>query len=96
MEVLKAGTELHLASFCLADAELLLEGADDPMFATLKAQYCMLCGAQPGMLPYCCMELELETGHARMVTARIIPHAAVTTVEATVRWRAPGAARTTR
>ncbi len=39
MEVLKDGTELHLASFCLADAELHLNGADDPAFAALKARY---------------------------------------------------------
>ncbi len=36
MEVLKDGTELHLASFFLADAELRLVGADDPAFAALK------------------------------------------------------------
>ncbi len=39
MEVLKDGTELHLASFCLADAELRLAGADDPAFAALKVKY---------------------------------------------------------
>ena len=87
MEVLKDGTELHLASFCLADAELRLEGADDPMFAVLKAQYAdVLGGAPQGMPPDRGMELELETD----------THAAVTTVEATVRWRAREAARTTR
>ena len=32
MEVLTHGTELHLASFCLADAELRLGGADDLAF----------------------------------------------------------------
>jgi hypothetical protein len=36
MEVLKYGTELHLASFCLADAELRLAGAGDPAFAALQ------------------------------------------------------------
>jgi hypothetical protein len=39
MEVLKDGTELHLASFCLADAELRLESTDDPAFAALKVKY---------------------------------------------------------
>ena len=34
MEVLKDGTELHLVSFCLADAELRLAGADDPALST--------------------------------------------------------------
>ena len=51
MEVLTDGTELHLASFCLADAELRLEGADDPMFATLKAQYADVLGGAPQGMP---------------------------------------------
>jgi len=38
MEVLKDGTELHLASFCLADAELHLTGADDPAFKVRRTQ----------------------------------------------------------
>ena len=63
MEVLKDGTELHLASFCLADAELCLAGADDPAFAALKVKYAdVLGGAPPGMPPDRGMELELETG----------------------------------
>ena len=73
--MLKDGTELHLASFVLADAELRLEGADDPRFATLKAQYAgVLGGPPPGMPPdrciIACMELELETGDARMPRSR--------------------------
>ena len=51
-------TQLHLASFCLADAELRLGGADDPAFSVLKAQYAEVLG---GMPPDRCMELELET-----------------------------------
>ncbi len=39
MEVLKDSTELHLASFCLAHAELRLEGTDDLAFAALKVKY---------------------------------------------------------
>jgi hypothetical protein len=67
MEVLKDGTELHLASFCLADAELHLEGTDDPAFAALKVRYAdVLGGAPPGMPPDRGMELELETGGAPM------------------------------
>ena len=37
VEVLKDGMERRLASFCLADAELRLAGADDPAFTALKA-----------------------------------------------------------
>ena len=65
VEVLKDGTELHLASFCMADAELRLAGADDPAFAALKVKYAdVLGGAPPGMPPDRGMELELETGGA--------------------------------
>ena len=71
VEVLKDGTELHLASFCLADAELQLVGADDPAFAALKGRYAdVLGGPPPGMPPDRCMELELETGNARMPRSR--------------------------
>ena len=35
MEALEGGAELHLASFCPADAELRLVGTDDPAFAAL-------------------------------------------------------------
>jgi len=71
MELLKDGTELHLASFCLADAELRLEGADDPAFAALKVEYAdVLGGAPPGMPPDRGMELELETGGAPMPRSR--------------------------
>jgi hypothetical protein len=67
MEVLKDGTELHLASFCLADAELHLTGADDPALAALKARYSDVLGGAPhGMPQDRSMELELETGDARM------------------------------
>ena len=71
MEVLKDGTELHLASFCLADAELRLAGCDDPGFAALKVRYAdVLGGAPPGMPPDRGMELELETGGAPMPRSR--------------------------
>ncbi len=69
VEVLKDGTERHLASFCLADAELRLAGADEPAFATLKVQYA---DVPHGLPPDRGMELGLETlatrecrGHAR-------------------------------
>ena len=51
MEVLRDGTELHLASFCLADAELRLEGADDPAFTALKAEFADVPGGAPPGLP---------------------------------------------
>ena len=71
MDVLKDGKELHPASFCLADTELRIEGADDPMFATLKAQYADVLGAAPPcMPPDRGRELELETGDARMLQSR--------------------------
>ena len=71
VEVLKDGTELHLASFCLADAELRLAGADDPVFTALKVRYAdVLSGAPPGMPPDRGMELELETGGAPMPRSR--------------------------
>ena len=58
----KDGTELQLASFCLADAELHLQRADDAVFAALKHQYAdVLGGAQQSMPPDRGMELELET-----------------------------------
>jgi hypothetical protein len=47
--LLKDCTVLHLASFCLADAELRLEGVDDPAFTALKVKYAnVLTGAPPG------------------------------------------------
>jgi hypothetical protein len=71
VEVLKDGTELHLASFCLADAELRLAGTDDPAFTPLKSQYSdVLGGAPPGMPPDRGMTLELETGDAPMPRSR--------------------------
>ena len=71
MEVLKDGTELHLASFCLADAELRLAGTEDPPFAALKVKYAdVLGGAPPGVPPDRGMELQLETGDARIPRSR--------------------------
>ena len=66
MEVLKDGTVLHLASFCLTDAELRLEGAEDPAFAELKVRYADVLGAPADMPPERGMELELETGDVPM------------------------------
>ena len=71
VEVLRDGTELHLASFCLADAELRLEGQDDPAFTALKVEYAdVLGGAPPGLLPDRGMELVIETGDAPMPRSR--------------------------
>ena len=57
-------------SFCLADAELRLSGTDDPAFAALKTNYADVLGGPPGMPPDRGMELELETGDARMPRSR--------------------------
>ena len=71
VEVLRDGTELHLASFDMADAELRLTGADDPAFAALKAEYAdVLGGAPPGLPPDRGMELVIETGDAPMPRSR--------------------------
>jgi hypothetical protein len=71
LEVLTDGTELHLASFCLTDAELRLTGEDDPAFDDLKRQYAdVLGGAPSGLPPDRGMELELETGDAPMPRSR--------------------------
>ena len=71
VEVLKDGTELHLATLCLAEAELRLTGTDDPAFAALKVKYAdVLGGAPPGMPLDRGMELELETGDAPMPRSR--------------------------
>ena len=71
MEVLKDGTELQLASLCVADAELGLASADDPAFAALQVKYADMLGEAPlGMPPDRGMELELETGDARMPRSR--------------------------
>jgi hypothetical protein len=71
VEVLRDGTELHLASFCLTDAELRLSGDDDPAFLALKAKYAdVLGGAPPGMPPERGMELVIETGDAPMPRSR--------------------------
>jgi hypothetical protein len=67
VEVLRDGTELHLASFCLADVELRLAGNDDAAFAALKVEYAdMLGGAPPGLPPEQGMELVIETGDVPM------------------------------
>jgi hypothetical protein len=67
MELLRDCTELHLASFCLADAELHLSGTDDQAFAALKVEYNDVLGsAPPCMPPDRSMERELETGSAQM------------------------------
>ncbi len=71
VEVLRDGTELHLVSFGLADAELRLAGYDDPAFAALKAEYAdVLGGAPPGLPPERGMELVIETGDAPMPRSR--------------------------
>ena len=71
MEALKDGTELQLASLCVADAELGLASADDPAFAALQVKYADMLGEAPlGMPPDRGMELELETGDARMPRSR--------------------------
>ena len=69
VEVLKDGTELHLATLCLAEAELRLTGTDDPAFAELKFKY-VLSGASPDIPSDRGMELELETGDAPMPRSR--------------------------
>ncbi len=69
VEVLKDGTVLHLAFFCLADAELRLEGANDQAFGELKLTYAdVLGGAPPDKRLDRCMELEFEpeTGDMQM------------------------------
>ncbi len=72
VEVLRDGTELHLASFCLADVELCLAGDDDDAaFAALKVEYAdVLAGAQPWLPPERGMELVIETGDALMQRSR--------------------------
>jgi hypothetical protein len=71
VEVLRDGTELHLASFNVADAELRLAGDDDAAFAALKVEYAdVLGGAPPGLPPERGMELVIETGDAPMPRSR--------------------------
>ena len=71
VEILRDGTELHLASFCLADVELSLSGADHPAFTALKTEYAdVLGGAPPGLPPDRGMELIIETGDAPMPRSR--------------------------
>ena len=65
--VLKDGKELHLASFCVADATLRLAGAEDPAFATLTVKYADVLGwALTSMPQDRSMALELEMGDAPM------------------------------
>ena len=72
-ELLLDGTELHLASFCVADATLSLEGQDDPTFDGLKHTFKdVLGGPPPGMPPDRRMELVLETGDHPMPRSRPI------------------------
>jgi len=55
----------------LTDAELRLEGRDDPAFTALKAEYAdVLGGAPPGLPPDRGMELVIETGEAPMPRSR--------------------------
>ena len=71
VKVLLDGTELHLASFCLADTELLLMGTDNSAFDELKTQYSDMLGAvPPGLPPDRCMELEPEKGDELMPLPR--------------------------
>ena len=42
--MLKDGTKLHLASFCLEDSALHLAGTDDLAFTTIKAKYSVVLG----------------------------------------------------
>jgi hypothetical protein len=44
IEILRYGGELHLASFCLADVELLLASDDNTAFAALKVEYADVLG----------------------------------------------------
>ncbi len=68
IEALRDGTELHLASFHVADAELHLACDDDPDFAALKVEYAdVLGGAPPGLPQDQGMEL---TGDAPMQLSR--------------------------
>jgi hypothetical protein len=71
MEVLRDGTELHLASFRLADAELRLEGADDPAFATLKAEHADVLGGRPRG----CRRTAEWSSSSRRATRRCLGHA---------------------
>jgi hypothetical protein len=71
LEVLRDGTELHLASFCLADVELRFAGDDDAAFAALKVGYAdVLGGAPSGLPPERGMKLVIETGDAPMPRSR--------------------------
>ena len=70
-EVLRDGTELHLASFCPADAALRLAGADNEAFTDLKEEYADVLGGAPKGMPLDWgMELVLETGDAPMPRSR--------------------------
>ena len=72
VEVLKDGTELHLASLG-PDAALRLNGRDNPAFKALQQKFKdVLNGAPPGLPPDRGMELELETGSHPMPRSRPI------------------------
>ena len=72
VEVLKDGTELHLASLG-PDAALRLNGRDNPAFEPLQQKFKdVLNGAPPGLPPDRGMELELETGSHPMPRSRPI------------------------
>jgi hypothetical protein len=97
VEVLRDGTELHLASFGLADAERRLAGYDDPAFAPLKAEYAdVLGGAPPGLPPERGMELVIEATPGRAADAGRRAEAAVAPGEAAVGGGAGGAAHAAR
>jgi hypothetical protein len=65
--------QLHLASFCGAEATLSLEGQDDPAFDGLKHKFMdVLEGPLPGMPLDRRMELVLETGDHPMPHSRPI------------------------
>ena len=51
VDVFWDGKELHLTSFCLADADLRLTGVDNPAFGALKVQYVDVLGGAPQNLP---------------------------------------------
>ena len=71
VEVLKDGTEMHLASFCFEDLALHLACGDDPAFTAIKTKHADVLGvAPPGLPPDRVMELELETGDGLMQRSR--------------------------
>ena len=70
-ELLRDGTELHLARFGLADAMVKLSGQDDPAFTAMKAEFKdVLAGPPAERPPALDMELVLETGDRPMPRSR--------------------------